>query len=235
MSSSASKVKPFGGATTKRWYQSSSTPRQPLVDVVEIGNRYEVFAELPGVRKEDIELSYDRVKHVLSLRATKEHPLAHEQEAEADNAEAEGKPNPAKVTEGVSVDALDVSREHLGTEVESEDQVAETRVSKGALGKLSTDLKASQDVPASPALSTASAKSLQRNSTKKKCKKEKANMPKNLLSSRFYGTYAVNIPITTGDVDVSRDFQANFECGVLRLNLFKVPIPTETTKIISIS
>ena len=58
---------PFAAMQSEsRWFGDFSASFKPAVDVVDEGNRLRITAELPGVRKEDVEVHVDHGRLVLS-------------------------------------------------------------------------------------------------------------------------------------------------------------------------
>ena len=47
----------FGGGPLDRWTDSDLRVREPLVDLIDKGSEFVVRAELPGVAKEDVDLT----------------------------------------------------------------------------------------------------------------------------------------------------------------------------------
>src|SRR5213593_3327743 len=47
----------FGGGPLARWTDSDLRVREPLVDLIDKGSEFVVRAELPGVAKEDVDLT----------------------------------------------------------------------------------------------------------------------------------------------------------------------------------
>jgi HSP20 family molecular chaperone IbpA len=61
-------------------FEDENKLREPLVDVVDKGDKYELTAELPGIKKEDLDINVD--EHAITLKAEQKHYLKEEDKKE---------------------------------------------------------------------------------------------------------------------------------------------------------
>src|SRR3989442_14610538 len=69
----------FGGGPLARWTESELRVREPLVDLIDKGSEFVVRAELPGVAKEDVDLTGTAER--VEIRAETNHTRAEKEKA----------------------------------------------------------------------------------------------------------------------------------------------------------